>query len=296
MAYKKHPRHITKEQFADNTTVDGDRIDSAMESFERHINEVPEGDVLTKWMPTTFVAGWIPQESTPTTIHHWPWMTTPNISDWVQSGTTTPKRFVNTERVKGSRIPGIDPSRAEDLPLPNSQWVWETSFQIHRPAIVTHLDVFLMVDNPGLGSRKYTNGFKYGALPPQGFANNQASEDFTFCLHVDSPTSTENRQLNEIELARNSFVLQQSRISDSRGQGTYNDMQPNSFPGGFVSGIYEPVHCEAPLHQNSRVRISCVIPPVLPSGSTSSYTSSWGDEPWFQQHFGVVLHMLEEVC
>ena len=27
-----------------------------------------------------------------------------------------------------------------------------------------------------------------------------------------------------------------------------------------------------------------------------SETSSWGDEPWFQQHFGVVLHMLEEVC
>ena len=65
MAYKKHPRHITKEQFADNTTVDGDRIDSAMESFERHINEVPEGDVLTKWTPTMFVAGWIPQSATP---------------------------------------------------------------------------------------------------------------------------------------------------------------------------------------------------------------------------------------
>tara|TARA_R110002110_G_scaffold69982_4_gene188333 strand:- start:1927 stop:2814 length:888 start_codon:yes stop_codon:yes gene_type:complete len=295
MAYKKHPRHITKEQFADNTTVDGDRIDSAMESFERHINEVPEGDVLTKWTPTMFVAGWIPQSATPGTIHHWPWLTTPNISDWVQSGTTQPERFVNTERVKGYKIPGVDPTRAESQAFANSQWVWDTSFQIHRPAVVTHIDVLLMVDNPVLGSRTFTNIFAYGSLPPQGFANGDPSKDFSFCLHVDAPTSAENRQLNEIEATRNSFVLQRSRTSDNRGIGTFTDMTPNTFPGGFVSGVYEPVEGEIPLHQNARVRLSCVIPPVLPTGATN-YDSSWGDEPWFMQQFGVVIHMLEEVC
>ena len=295
MAYKKHPRHITKEQFADNTTVDGDRIDSAMESFERHVNEVPQGDVLTKWMPTVFVAGWIPQTIAPTIIHHWPWMTTPNISDWVQSGTTPPVRFVNTERVKGYRIPGIDPSRAELEPNANSQWVWETSFQIHRPAVVTHLDVLLNVHNPFFSVRVFTNSFTYGALPPQGFSNGDFSKDFTFCLHVDAPTGAENRQLNEVELTRNSFELKKSQVTDARGSGTLsNDMTPSGFPGGFVSGVYEPVEGEIPLHQNARVRISCVIPPVLATAATN-YTSSWGDKPWFKQHFGMALHMLEEV-
>jgi hypothetical protein len=295
MAYKKHPRHITKEQFADNTTVDGDRIDSAMESFERHINEVPQGDVLTKWTPTMFVSGWMPQSVTPTTIHHWPWMTTPNISDWVKSGTTPPQRFVNTERVKGYGIPGIDPSRAEAEANANSQWVWDTSFQINRPAVVTHLDVLLMVDNAAASGRVFTNTFSYGALPPQGFSNGDPSKDFSFCLHVDAPTSAENRQLNEVELTRNSFVLQRSQVSDARIAGTLsNDMTPTGFPGGFVSGVYEPVEGNVPLHQNARVRLSCVIPPVLATAVTN-YTSSWGDEPWFMQQFGVVVHMLEEV-
>lgn len=114
-------------------------------------------------------------------------------------------------------------------------------------------------------------------------------------MHVDAPTGAENRQLNEIEFTRNSFELNKSQVTDARGNATLSDdMTPSGFPGGFVSGVYEPVEGEIPLHQNSRVRVSCVIPPVLATAVTN-YTSSWGDEPWFMQHFGMALHMLEEV-
>ena len=291
MAYKKHPRHVTNEQFADNTTIDGDRLDSAMESFERHTNEVPQGDVATKWMPTMFVAGWIPQNKANTSVHHWPWLSTPNISDWVMAGSTVPDNFTNFERVKGYEIPGVNPLNPDHFL--GSQYVWTTSFHITRPSIITNIDVLLLTDAIGAARIEYSNNFQYGADTPQGYAPNQASEDFSFTLHVDSPTGTENRMLNEVEVIRSQFVVGESVVSYKPWPLGFSDMSPAGFPGGAPSGVWEPISAEIPLHQNSRVRLSLVIPPAY-TGSLM-YDSSWGSKPWFDQHFTTVIHMLEEV-
>lgn len=292
MAYKKHPRHVTQEQFADNTTVDGDRIDSAMESFERHTNEVPQGDVQTKWTPTVFVAGWIPQQKTSTSIHHWPWLATPNVSDWVMAGSTIPTNFNNFERVKGYEIPGVNPLNPS-APLA-SQFVWTTSFHISRPSIITNIDVMLHTDMVGAATRQYTNSFTYSTPPPQGYASGQESEDFSFSLHVDAPTATENRMLNEVEVIRSQFVVGESKVTYKPWPGGSTDMSPTGFPGGPPAGVWEPVEAEIPLHQNSRVRLSLVIPPAI-SNALLAYGSSWGTKPWYDQHFTTVIHMLEEV-
>jgi len=301
MAYKKHPRHITQEQFADNTTVDGDRLDSAMESFERHVNAVPQGDVETKWLPTRFVAGWIPsKDGAPNQnfAHHWPWLTTPNISNWVMAGSTVPDQFSNPERVKGYGIPGINPATGTSPTMGtarnSSQYIWTTSFHVHRPTIITNVDVMLHTDQIGSPTRQYANGFLYGNPPPQGYANGDASEDFSFSLHVDAPTSTENRQLNEVELIRSQFVVNQSTATYKAWGFPHVDMTPAAFPGGPPHGVWEPVACNVPIHQNARVRLSLVIPPAI-TVAASAYNSSWGNYPWSRQHFTTVVHMLEEV-
>ena len=293
MAYKKHPRHVTQEQFADNTTVDGDRIDSAMESFERQTNEVPQGDVQTKWTPTVFVAGWAPQKASSASIHHWPWLSTPNLTDWVMAGSTIPAHFNNFERVKGYAIPGVNPLNPS-VPL-GSQYVWTTSFYVSRPSIITNVDILLHTDSATRApSRQYTNTFLYNTPPPQGYASGQKSEDFSFSLHVDAPTSTENRMLNEVEVIRSQFVVGESEVSYKEWPAGFADMAPTAFPGGPPHGIWEPVEAEIPLHQNSRVRLSLVIPPAIASAALA-YNSSWGAKPWFTQHFTTVVHMLEEV-
>lgn len=294
MAYKKHPRHITQEQFADNTTVDGDRLDSAMESFERHVNAVPQGDVETKWLPTRFVAGWAPQKPSTTSIHHWPWLTSPNTDNWVMAGSTVPDRFGNVERVKGYGIPGVNPAMGTTAYLNASQYIWTTSFHVHRPTIITNVDVMLHTDQVGSPTREYTNTFLYGNPPPQGYANGDASEDFSFSLHVDAPTSTENRQLNEVELIRSQFVVNQSTATYKAWGFPHVDMTPAAFPGGPPHGVWEPVACNVPIHQNARVRLSLVIPPAI-TNSALAYNSSWGQTPWYTQHFTTVVHMLEEV-
>ena len=62
MAYrhKKSLRTITDEQFSDGTTVDGSRIDKALEASVGHFNAIPGGDVSTRFVPTQFVFGYQP--------------------------------------------------------------------------------------------------------------------------------------------------------------------------------------------------------------------------------------------
>tara|TARA_Y100000592_G_scaffold100880_1_gene183480 strand:- start:1387 stop:2280 length:894 start_codon:yes stop_codon:yes gene_type:complete len=296
MAYKKHPRHVTQEQFADNTTVDGDRIDSAMESFERQTNKVPQGDIQTKWTPTMFVAGWLPQATTHTAsekIHHWPWLPSINTGDWVMPGSTIPTHFNNFERVKGYEIPGVNPTNPDKALA--SQYVWTTSFYVARPSVITSIDVLLHTDSPSRApTRVYTNSFEYGTPPPQGYANGDASKDFSFSLHVDAPTSTENRMLNEIEVVRSQFTVKESTTSYAEWPAGFADMTPTGFPGGPPYGVWCPVDAEVPLHQDSRVRLSLVIPPAVITPA-AIYNSSWDQTPWSKQSFTTVVHMLEEV-
>lgn len=60
MAWKKHNRHVTQEQFSDGTTIDGSRVERALQELEDHVNEVPKGDVRNRFTQTQFVSGWMP--------------------------------------------------------------------------------------------------------------------------------------------------------------------------------------------------------------------------------------------
>ena len=37
-------RRITGQQFSDGTTIDGDRLEKALQDLEDYINDVPDGD------------------------------------------------------------------------------------------------------------------------------------------------------------------------------------------------------------------------------------------------------------
>tara|TARA_R110000824_G_scaffold23494_3_gene84114 strand:+ start:902 stop:2248 length:1347 start_codon:yes stop_codon:yes gene_type:complete len=60
MPYKKANRHLTKEQFSEGTTIDGTRIDKAIEDIIEHQNEIPTGDMEARWMPTTYTLNFNP--------------------------------------------------------------------------------------------------------------------------------------------------------------------------------------------------------------------------------------------
>jgi hypothetical protein len=68
MAYdhKKSLRTLTDEQFTDGTTVDASRIDNALDESLEHFNEVPQGDVSTRFTKTQYIFGYQPAPYTGT--------------------------------------------------------------------------------------------------------------------------------------------------------------------------------------------------------------------------------------
>ena len=61
MAWKKHPRLMTDEQFAKETTIDGNRIDGAMEDTVNRFNSLKPRDVANRFFPCHYVSGFTPQ-------------------------------------------------------------------------------------------------------------------------------------------------------------------------------------------------------------------------------------------
>lgn len=70
MAYdhKKSLRTLTDEQFSDGTTIDGTRIDDALDESVEHFNNIPEGDVSTRFTKTQYVFGQQPAGYTGTPL------------------------------------------------------------------------------------------------------------------------------------------------------------------------------------------------------------------------------------
>ena len=81
--HKKSLRHTTDEQFSEGTTVDGNRLDRAMAEITDHYNDIPAGDLLTRFVETKYVFGYRANreylgskavDGTYYYAHHWPWV------------------------------------------------------------------------------------------------------------------------------------------------------------------------------------------------------------------------------
>ena len=72
-------RVFTDQQFADGTTIDGNRLEDALQSLEGRVNKVPDGDLQNRWMQTQIVLGFSPPTAHDLTSasYNWgqrPWM------------------------------------------------------------------------------------------------------------------------------------------------------------------------------------------------------------------------------
>jgi len=300
MAYRPHPRHMTDQQFSDATTIDGSRLDSAMEDIERHFNDVPQGDIRTKWTPSSYAMSWSPTPAGSAYQNHsFPFLKC--LNDATTTVGVSPDSFANPFRVKGFNIPGVLPEpQSSSTPAQemNRQYHSTVSFEFNRPAIITHVDVMLLVDDrAGRGTTSYANTYQYGATrTPPGFNANANSKDFNFTLQVDAPTGPEDRQLNPIEMMRHDWTLNMSQASNIAWPAVFADMTPSGFPSLGFSGVVEKIEGPFPIHRNGRVRLTMTIPPSIDNASADRpYDSSWGAQPWATQQFNVTMHVLEEL-
>ena len=112
MAYdhKKSTRIVTEEQFSDETTIDGDRLDKAYQDLTDRVNNIPKGDIRTRFTQQQYVFGYSP--------HGFPFGTyfagTPGHTDlelYIRSQTRFPWTFItNNQHTTAATQPrGPDP-------------------------------------------------------------------------------------------------------------------------------------------------------------------------------------------
>ena len=279
MAWKANPRTITKEQFSEGTTIDGNRIDNAMDDVVERVNSVPYGDLRKRWVPITYVAGWTPQS--PATLemtagdpvesnkgeiagtHHWPWMRVLNTNSEVVSGTlgasaTDDLRFSNPYRLKGVQAPGVYPYgnaaatgtayASASSPI-GEQFAWTRSWFIERPSILSAIDLILELDHASASDKPYLNSFLYGTTAPPAYAPSSNDRGLVITAAVDSEFAREDRNMADVEVLRRRFQINNDAVSplalskNSATATTYDDFVPK--PGvttGCNASTIQGVH------------------------------------------------------
>jgi hypothetical protein len=294
MAFKDHPRHITDEQFSQETTIDGSRIDSAMEDIVSHVNNIPKGDIETRYVQTQFVAGWAPNKFGAAELHKMPWLDSIN-KDGDMAG-EPPLRYQNPLRLKSCDAPGMN--RAQVSPLTDDSGIWMTPINFGSPVIVQEIHVICCNDTVAVPrSTGFDEDFLYAASAPPNFSVGNRSEDLAIVMDIDHPFAPEDRAQNSIELSRNRFQFSGSSFTaiswpaESAEGSSWNDMRPKAFPGGGPGGFSVVMDdLNIPLAAGSRARLSIQIP----TGGRA-FTNPWGARPASATYWSVTLTCLEEI-
>ncbi len=282
-------REVTQEQFADGTTIDGDRIDRAMQETVDRFNRVRRGDLQNRFFPQTYVVRWMPRINGSTGTN-FPFMAAENPD--LATGADTPERTENELRVKGFRAPGIEVLDGTG----SNHWISSTPLAFPKPVILDDISFMLTVDHNSLGSRVFTNGFTYGATPPDGYVTADGSEDFSLVVSVDNPFYPEDQRLASKVFAYHGVsLLRETYWVEDPGTPPSSDTSL-SWPGGTVEGVYfRAKDLAIPIPAGARVRVHMVVPEYA-TASDSDWGAGTANDPTTMQMYDLNWVTLEEVC
>jgi len=270
------PRIFTDEQFADGTTIDGTRIDRALEDMVGRVNRVPHGDLKRRWLPIPFCFGYQPD---PAEVIQYPFQLIKKDLDAAYILAPFPESVANKYWVKGVYMDDTMLNVAGAAAAQRPWWVWTHAWEFIKPVIVDDIFIFLMID------AEYDNTFAVGT---------SYLSDFHVVATVDSPFAREDRVENAVIFARHGFRMEAEAWSNRTLVPTAI-MQP-SHPAAAVAG-HAPLdgiavhgrNLNIPLHGNARLRLQI----VLPKGDAQG--TGWPEPSWAQQVYTGCLTVLEEV-
>jgi hypothetical protein len=307
MPYRKHNRYITNEQFADGTTIDGSRIDNALQEVQDHVNSIPLGDLGSRYTQTQFVLGWAPASrivanQADTRL---PWAQAMNSDDQLATVTggvaAPPESYQNPQRIKGYATPGIVPTDKEiapAAPIPGNgaQYIWTTPIHFGKPVILKSLELFFMTDDVTVSINPYANTYQF-TTRPEGYPID-ATEGVTIQVLADRPKAygSEDRKNNQIVANKTDFVVVDARMNAVVAAPTV-DMFPTPWPGGNMDGKYFQLDMNEPIPQKTRIRIAVCIPDYTNSDAVSTWevNPSGNAAPWLRQYYSMTLTVLEEL-
>lgn len=297
-------RKITDEQFADGTTIDGDRLDTTIQDLEEFINSIPNGDIKTRWIPQTIHYGYLPLTDDAvidlTNTYQileprGPWLPICNKG----ANSLHSADISNQFRIKGTKLPYRGPVPVTDSynnPPYNTegpdQIAWTMSMALGRPAILYAVNVYLLTDD-----EEFTNSFQYGGVAPAGRTASSFTEDLQFALSLDNPFSPENQKSHNKVYQKREFSLEGHMFLKTNATPT-NDMDPAlSAHTGVVFNFHQSVAYEVsdlriPLPIDSRIRFSLTMPLNLSNNGTG-VNLPWGKTPQLTFVPSISLTILE---
>ena len=252
-------RKITKHQFQKDTTIDGNRIQDAMNDVADRINDVPLVDLRKRMVKVQYVGGFNPNKAgyiragynERQYLRNSPFLGSynkaPSTSGWL-GGVENPHRF------KGYKVnDNINPVEFDvDLTgtvagTQGTYWTMEIPLDFVKPVIITDLVFYILVDD----YYKYTNDFgdeeTGGAVPAYNAGNQfqwgQASSipadaeqwnwtnDIQIQLLVDNPYKPEDRTLADVEVHKVDFAAN-SQLTVTPSFWGANAWEPAKYTGG----------------------------------------------------------------
>tara|TARA_R110000737_G_C14583773_1_gene486184 strand:- start:267 stop:1181 length:915 start_codon:yes stop_codon:yes gene_type:complete len=197
-------RILTDEQFSNYTTVDGNRLDKALQDTEDLVNNTDDGLLGTRWMQSQIVMGWTPLAtlkiftgggitSAAYRCQH-PWLRFYN-SDADKIGTGT---IAHPFRVKGTGTTSHDWILNTTNPwvpadTDKTIWVWTTKLYVTDPVIIDSIDL----------NMHYLDGAP-NTFPGNLFMNPAGTDHVTgniqVTISIDDPGATEQPIAQALEL------------------------------------------------------------------------------------------------
>ena len=265
-------REITKEQFSDGTTIDGNRIDRAMGDVVGRVNHIQKKDMKRRWVQTQFVGGYTPQDPTSTggTEISAPWLYGNNTSSLSLFDTTGTNGIEHQFRVKSSEVETV--TNGEQIIMTNA-------FYFRKPVIITGISVCMFTDTEFVNTQAYTDDFG-------SHVDGDPANDLVVNIEVDNPFLPENRALSSVVYHRGGFKVTSQNFRGIPAAPTV-DMRP-PHPGGYIQGIFmDDQDLNIPLPRDARARMSVLIPYTTATGWLQ------GGGIWFGQYYSWTLTVLE---
>ena len=242
-------RYITDEQFSDGTTIDGNRLEEALQQLEQLSDNVPMSAIKTRFTQTQLVFGWSPVLDSGAGRPD-PFLPIANVG----AGTDD---AVNIRRYKGTQTNAA----AADL------LGWEISTQFDHPVLVHALDYALLQDD-ATGAPYQLPGVSAPYQPPNAF-------EVEVHVYVDSEYAPSDRTQSDMEIHKHDFSTDTWRLTSTAISSTPATIMEPAYPGGNASGwVISLKDLNIPIRSLGRIRVVLLIP-----GATGKPTP-WGSQPW----------------
>ena len=245
-------RRATKEQFADGTTIDGNRIDRALQDLVNRWNAIQPMDLRRRWLPSYFIFGYQGQSQLYAggTQPQQPWLNVENLATGVTGG--VPEEGIqNVQRIRGTKV----------LPDPGGHVSWTIAMHFIEPCILRNFHVTFHTPYAAAPT-EFTNDWAWAAPLPAGRSVNDPPNDVVIEMAVDNPFIKELRSKSDSEVLRGSFELD-AQFHAPAGMANHTHVMDGLpaltgiKPDG-VSIVAEGLN--VPIPRESRVRFSVCLP------------------------------------